>query len=158
MVENEDSEVDLRTLNEEFNGIIQELHRRLQFAKGERKKTQNEAKILQHRVNLLQNQEKKALQRFEKTRNKFAQISEKRKFFDYSHKISQGSQIINDNKLTQLRDKARNQREILKKSQSLQSFNKDMNSSSKDLKILQQIREINAVNFYLRNNFLKNLE
>jgi hypothetical protein len=147
LVENEESEIDLRTLNAEFDGIIQELHRRLQFTKGERKKTQNEAKILQHRVNLLQNQEKLAIQRFEKTRNKFEQILEKRKFFDYSNKISQGCQIIKDKKITQLRDNARNQREILKKSQSLQSFNslKEMNSSSKDLKILQQIREINAV-------------
>jgi hypothetical protein len=147
LVENEDSEIDMRSLNEEFDGIIHELHRRLQFAKEERKKTQNEAKILQHRVNLLQNQEKLAQQRFEKTKNKFEQILEKRKFFDYSNKVSQGSQMMKNKRIEQLREQARNQREILKKSQSSQSFlsMKEMTSSSKDLRILQQIREINAV-------------
>jgi hypothetical protein len=54
---NQDLDVHNRIMNE-FDQYIQELMRRLQIIKEERKEAQNKTKILEHRLGLLKNQEK----------------------------------------------------------------------------------------------------
>jgi len=70
----------LDSLNAEYDCYIRELHRRLQFAKEERKQSEREVKSLQHRVTLLLNQEKLTNQRFEKIRLKLSNIHENTQF------------------------------------------------------------------------------
>ncbi len=147
LVENEDSEIDLYSIHEEFDELIHELHRKLQYAKEERKKSQAEAKTLQHRVMLLHNQEKLAQQRFERTKHKLDKIIDNRKFFNQSSKVSKAIQSSKNNRIDQLREQAKKQRENLKKSQSFQSL-RDRTSSSRDFRVLQHIRDHSLVTFF----------
>ncbi len=110
-------------LNLDYENQIQELHRRLQIAKEERKKSQSEAKILEQRVTLLLNQEKIALRKYESTKNKLDDICNKRKFIADNHSnfkmhrenINKNTQIIKE-KIQQRRESLKSATNISNKS------------------------------------------
>lgn len=140
MNENFDLNLNLNTLNEEYDNYIHELHRKLQIAKEERKRSEMEAKLLQHRVVLLHNQEKLAIQKFERTRNKLEQIIENRKFISQENKVSEHVREEKRKNLIKLRETVKSRKENLRTS-SQSNLRKNPLSRSKDLRILQQIRD-----------------
>lgn len=72
--EENEYDVDINRINAEYEQCIQELLRRVQIAKEDRKKSEQNLKTLQHRVVLLQKQEKLAKQQFENTKQKLESI------------------------------------------------------------------------------------
>ncbi len=120
-------------MNEEFDQLINELHRKLQIAKEERKRSEMEAKLLQHRVAILQRQEQSERKRYETTKAKFEEILESsRKNYDQS--------FIKKKKIQNIKNK-------FKHIQSHYVLNKSQ--STNDIKVLQQIRETNKVSIFL---------
>lgn len=131
-------------MNVEFDQLINELHRKLQIAKEERKRSEMEAKLLQHRVAILQKQEKSERKRYENTKAKFEEILDSnRKNYDNSL-----TKIIKKNKIHNTKNKYNHIQShyVLNKSQ-----------STNDIKVLQKIRESNKViknPFIFQNNIL----
>lgn len=141
----EECEYTITSLNQEYDNCIHELHRRLQIAKEERKRSEMDTKILQHRVLLLNNQEKIAMKRYERTKVKLDQIVQNRKFMNYSNNLSQAVKEDRERQMKKLKENVNTKREKMRNNTSgiFNSFDRSGNGS-KDLKVLNQIRKNNS--------------
>jgi hypothetical protein len=135
------NDFDLSSLQNEYDQCILDLHRKLQIAREERKKSQMDSKLLEHRVFLLQNQEKIAMQKFERTRFKLDQILNNRKFINYGSNLVKGVQEEKQRELERKREYVRMRKEI----NSQPSHQKSHSMVSKDLQMLNQIRASSRV-------------
>jgi hypothetical protein len=94
----------MNSLNMEFDAYLYELNKKLQIVKEERKKTELNAKLLQHRVYLLHNQEKLAASRFESTKKKIEQIIENRKFINFGNLLQADVEMTKRKNLENLKN------------------------------------------------------
>ena len=69
-----EGEISLTNFNNQFDECISELKRQLQLSKELRKKSEVDAKALEHRIILLKNQEKYVMLQFQNTKKKIEQI------------------------------------------------------------------------------------
>jgi len=67
-------EIDLDSLNQEFDNYISNLKKQLQIAKNERKQSDKNIVTIKHRIDLLQNQEKYVILQFQNTKDKIEKI------------------------------------------------------------------------------------
>ncbi len=104
-------ELNLNSLHAEYDYYISQLHRKYQLAKEERKRSEMEAKVLKHRVGLLHSQEKTAVQKFERTRNRLGQIIENRKFFYEEENNKKELRKMKENNLNKLKENVKNIKE-----------------------------------------------
>lgn len=71
---NENETINITRLNEEYDAYIQELKKQIQFAREERKNSELMVKNMEHRITLLQNQEKYVILQFQNAKQKIEQI------------------------------------------------------------------------------------
>ena len=68
------STINITRLNEEYDAYIQELKKQIQFVREERKNSELMVKTIEHRITLLQNQEKYVILQFQNAKQKIEQI------------------------------------------------------------------------------------
>jgi hypothetical protein len=117
--------INSQSLKEEYENYLKELHRKLQIAKEERKRSEMEATVLQHRVMLLLNQEKLAIRKFETTRNKLDDLCNKRKIISENHNYAKLHKYKRDKEIQINKENTRIRRESLKSAKSLSSTNRN---------------------------------
>ncbi len=105
-------------LNQEYENYIQELHRKLQIAREERKRSEMETKVLEHRVGLLLNQEKLAKRKFESTKSKLEDLTQKKKIIYENQNLLKFYRDSRDKETQMLKEKNRQRRETLKSAKS----------------------------------------
>ena len=71
---NEIETINITRLNEEYDAYIQELKKQIQYAREERKNSELMVKNMEHRITLLQNQEKYVNLQFQNAKQKIEQI------------------------------------------------------------------------------------
>ena len=71
---NEIESINITRLNEEYDAYIQELKKQIQFTREERKNSELMVKNMEHRITLLQNQEKYVILQFQNAKQKIEQI------------------------------------------------------------------------------------
>ena len=71
---NEIETINITRLNEEYDAYIQELKKQIQYAREERKNSELMVKNMEHRITLLQNQEKYVTLQFQNAKQKIEQI------------------------------------------------------------------------------------
>ena len=71
---NEIETINITRLNEEYDAYIQELKKQIQFTREERKNSELMVKNMEHRITLLQNQEKYVNLQFQNAKQKIEQI------------------------------------------------------------------------------------
>lgn len=101
-------------LQMEFENQIQELHRKLQIAREERKRSEMDAKFLEHRVMLLLNQEKLARRKYENTKNKLEDLYLKRRLISENHSMKKLHKENIDKENQTIKDKIKLKRENFK--------------------------------------------
>lgn len=104
--------LDLNTLHDEYDHCIHMLHKRLGAVREDRKKSEMDITLLQHRVFLLHNQEKLAMQKFERTKNKLEQILDNRRFMGYVSNLNETLKIEKSKNLEKLKENVKNQRDF----------------------------------------------
>ena len=71
---NEIESINITRLNEEYDAYIQQLKKQIQYAREERKNSELMVKNMEHRITLLQNQEKYVNLQFQNAKQKIEQI------------------------------------------------------------------------------------
>ena len=71
---NEIESINITRLNEEYDAYIQQLKKQIQYAREERKNSELMVKNMEHRITLLQNQEKYVTLQFQNAKQKIEQI------------------------------------------------------------------------------------
>jgi hypothetical protein len=71
---NEIESINITRLNEEYDAYIQQLKKQIQYAREERKNSELLVKNMEHRITLLQNQEKYVTLQFQNAKQKIEQI------------------------------------------------------------------------------------
>ena len=71
---NEIESINITKLNEEYDAYIQQLKKQIQYAREERKNSELLVKNMEHRITLLQNQEKYVTLQFQNAKQKIEQI------------------------------------------------------------------------------------
>jgi hypothetical protein len=124
---NQDADyINSQTLKEEYENYLQDLHRKLQIAKEERKRSEMEATVLQHRVMLLLNQEKLAIRKFETTKNKLEDLYNKRRIISENQNYAKLHKSNRDKEIQNNKENTRIRRESLKSAKSLSSTNRNI--------------------------------
>lgn len=130
---------------------IDDLHKRLQIVKEDRKKAEMESKTIKNRVYLLQSQEKTVFQKFQRTKCQIDQIMQNRKYFQMEDKRTKVWREVNQKEANELKDRVKKMR--LSRSAIPNKIKKDDIKVNKNKNVKSQTFEkeviINLFNFFI---------
>lgn len=137
---------------EEIN--MDELQKRFQQAKEERKKVQREEKTIKQRVNILHSQEKMLMSKVETTKKSMTNLRDTRLFLEEHDKIRLSSAKRKEQELKELKEQVKERKNILReglqqsktlkdiKSMNTSITNKEEQKQNKKIQILNKLEDI----------------